>query len=226
MVRVAARAVLLDALGTLVQLQPPAPRLREACARELGIEVDLSCAERAMEAEIAHYRAHLDEGRDPRSLAALRRSCAEVVREALPGLVGVDGSVLTELLLSSLQFAVFEDVVPALERLRGREIRVVVVSNWDISLHDVLTRLDLTRRLDGVLTSAEADARKPAREIFERALSMAGVDSELAIHIGDSVAEDVEGARGAGIKAILLRREGDERPPGVPVIRSLAELWP
>ena len=81
-------AVLLDALGTLVELEPPAPRLRAELARELGIEISRPRPQRAIEAEIAYYRAHLDEGRDPASLASLRRACAEALRRALPALRG------------------------------------------------------------------------------------------------------------------------------------------
>src|SRR5947199_5524805 len=90
--------LLLDALGTLLELQPPAPRLREICARELGLEVPLDDAQRAIEAEIAYYRAHLDEGRDHASLAALRSSCAEALRGALPAVAEVEGDALTEVL--------------------------------------------------------------------------------------------------------------------------------
>jgi FMN phosphatase YigB (HAD superfamily) len=45
------------------------------------------------------------------------------------------------------------------------------------------------------------------------------------IHIGDSPAEDVAGARAAGIEAVLLRRgaAGPQAPDGVRVIASLRE---
>ncbi len=79
-------AILLDALGTLVALEPPAPRLRAELAQRFGLEVSEEEAARAIAAEIAYYRAHLDEGRDEAESA--RRSagaCAEVLRSALPG---------------------------------------------------------------------------------------------------------------------------------------------
>ncbi len=232
-------AILLDALGTLVALTPPAPLLRESLQRELGVVVTPAQAERAIEAEIAFYRSHFDEGRDPRSLAALRRACAEVVGDSLPasaGLAAAGPERITELLLSCLRFTAFGDVEPALTGLRERGLRTVVVSNWDVSLHDLLARLGLASLLDGIITSADAQARKPAREIFERALELAGVDAAAAVHVGDSVAEDVEGARSAGIRPILLRREppaagpamAESQPPpppdGVPTIATLREL--
>jgi putative hydrolase of the HAD superfamily len=221
------RAVLLDALGTLVELAPPAPSLRDGLVRELGVEVSLTDAQRAIEAEIAYYRAHLDEGRDRASLARLRRACGEALRAALPSSAGLrraSPEAVTGVLLASLRFRAFEDVRPALEALRLGRIHVVVVSNWDVSLHDVLARLELTALLDGVLTSAEAGARKPAREIFEQALGLAGVDPGDAVHVGDSVAEDVEGARAAGISPILVRRGSEPEPPGTAVVATLTEL--
>ena len=79
------RALLLDALGTIVWLAAPAPALRTELATRFGVEVSEPEALQALSAEIAYYRAHLDQGRDPISLAALRQSCAEVLRAALSG---------------------------------------------------------------------------------------------------------------------------------------------
>jgi putative hydrolase of the HAD superfamily len=59
--------------------------------------------------------------------------------------------------------------------------------------------------------------------VFERALGIAGVQPEEALHVGDKVDNDVEGARAAGVRAILLQREG-EPPAGVEAITSFAEL--
>ena len=113
----------------------------------------------------------------------------------------------------------------ALAVLRNRSLRLVVVSNWDASLHSVLDRVGLAPLLDGILTSAEAGARKPAPAIFEQALNVAGAQAPDAIHVGDSPEEDVSGALGAGIEPVLLRRDGAGRGvEGVRTIASLAEL--
>jgi putative hydrolase of the HAD superfamily len=223
----AGRAVLIDALGTLLSLQPPAPLLRAELRGRFGVEVSEEQAAAAISAEIAYYRAHLDEGRDRDSLAALRSRCGEVIRSALPVdavLGAVQNAALTEALLASLRFAPFPDARPALERLRAAGVPVVVLSNWDLSLHDVLRRLELAPLLHAILTSAEAGARKPAREIFEQALRLAGAAASAAVHVGDSLAEDVEGARAAGIEPVLIRRDGSPAPAGVRTIATLAEL--
>ena len=108
--------------------------------------------------------------------------------------------------------------------------RVIVVSNWDVSLADVLERAGLAALVDAVVTSAAVGAAKPAPAIFEHALGLAGVGAERALHVGDSLDEDVRGATACGIGAVLLRRgEGpvSPAPDGVATIGSLAELdWP
>jgi putative hydrolase of the HAD superfamily len=88
----------------------------------------------------------------------------------------------------------------------------------------VLERVSLAPLLDAVLTSAEAGVRKPAGEIFRRALELARAEPDQAIHVGDSLEEDVAGARNAGIAPVLVRRDGGEVPPGVVAIASLTEL--
>jgi putative hydrolase of the HAD superfamily len=223
-------ALLFDALGTLVRLEPPAPRLRSELAQRFEIAVTDEQARAALAAEIRFYRAHLDEGRDAASLHALRRRSAEVLRAALPSdgdrLARVDTEELTAALLAALRFTAFDDARPAIEAARRRGIRVVVVSNWDVSLHEVLERIELAPLLDGAVTSAEVGARKPDPAVFMRALALAGVPPSDAMHVGDSVEEDVEGARAAGIRPILLSRDGRQTPSGVPQITSLAELEP
>lgn len=226
------RVLLLDALGTLVALEPPAPLLRRELADRFGLDVSEQDASRALGAEIAYYRAHLDLGRDELSLAELRRRCAEELRSALPSspaLDALDTASLVDVLLAALRFRAFPDAEPAIARARERGWRVVVASNWDVSLHIVLARLGLAPLLDGIVTSAEVGARKPAAAVFERALQIAEAPAADAVHVGDSLEEDVLGARAAGIEPILVVRDpaGLPRPPApadVRVISSLAEL--
>ena len=85
---------------------------------------------------------------------------------------------------------------------------MVVASNWDVSLHHVLERLELAQLVDGIVTSAEVGARKPSPAVFERALALVHARPAEALHVGDSIEEDVVGARAAGIDAILLARHG------------------
>ena len=191
------RCVLLDALGTLVELEPPWIHL----AAELGVEPDEQLV-RAVRAEMAYYRDHSHEGRDAESLAELRDRCAAIVSTEL----GTE--VSAGQLMAAIRFRPYPDAPPALAALRGMGLRLVCVSNWDISLPDVLERCGLGGMLDDVVTSAAVGARKPDPRIFEVALDRAGCRSGEAIHVGDTPDEDLAGASAAGIRALLIDRDG------------------
>ncbi len=220
------RAVTIDALGTLVRMQPPGPRLRVQLRERAGVEVSEEQATAGFAAEIRYYLDHHLEGRDPDSLDALRDRCAGVLRTAL-GIEDVELRLVREALLASLHFDAFDDAAAALGKLRSRGLRVVAASNWDASLPDVLERTGLASLLDGVVSSAGAGAAKPDPALFEAALEIAGAAPGEALHVGDRLDKDIEGALALGMRAALLVRDGD-RPPGagVPVIRTLAELPP
>jgi putative hydrolase of the HAD superfamily len=193
------RAVFLDALGTLVELEPPWVSLRE----RVPAEVSDRRLEEALRAEMAYYRDHAHEGRDQASLADLRDRCAAIVSERL----GVEISV--DELVDAIRFDAYPDAVPALRELRDRGLRLVAVSNWDYALPRVLERCGLDGLLDGAVTSAGAGARKPDPAIFEPALALAGCGPDEALHVGDTAEEDVRGARAAGIRPLLLDRDGN-----------------
>jgi putative hydrolase of the HAD superfamily len=192
------RAVFLDALGTLVELEPPWLSLRE----RIPDEVDDERLEAALRAEMAYYRDHAHEGRDEASLADLRARCAAIVSERL----GVE--VRADELAEAIRFDAYPDAAPALRALREGGRRLVAVSNWDCSLPRVLDRVGLGELLDGVVTSAAVGAPKPDPAIFAAALELAGCEPDQALHVGDTREEDVEGARAAGIRALLIDRNG------------------
>jgi putative hydrolase of the HAD superfamily len=217
------RAVLLDAMGTLLTFEPPAPHLRAALLARCAIDVGEAAAAQAIRAEIAYYRAHLHTGGDAAGLAALRRASAEAMRPELG--IDADADVLTAALLDALRFHAFPEVPGALRELRAAGLRLVVVSNWDVSLHERLAETGLAPLLDGAVASAEAGVAKPAAEIFERGLALAGVRASDAVHVGDSEVEDVAGARAAGLRAVLLSRDGRGDISSLDQLRSYSSLW-
>jgi putative hydrolase of the HAD superfamily len=231
-----AAAILLDALGTLVGIEPPFRPLVDLLAERHGVVVAPPDMVRALRAEMAYYRAHCQRAGDATALARLRAECAGVVAGELGGAVAaLDRRALTQALLDALRFAAYPEVPGVLRRLRAAGTRLVVVSNWDVSLHAALDQAGLAALVDGVVCSAEVGAAKPAGAIFAAGLALAGVPRERALHVGDSFAEDVVGARAAGIEAILLARPpapaggllgagSDGRRDGVRTISSLVEL--
>jgi putative hydrolase of the HAD superfamily len=214
-------AVLLDALGTIVELERPWPHLVAELGTR-GVVVDDDRAREAMLAEMAYYRAHHDEASDLAGLRDLRRRCAAVVQDVL-GTPLAPGEV-EEALLAAIRFRAYPEVPAVLAALRERGARLAVVSNWDVSLHDVLERTGLRPLLDAVVISAELGAAKPDPAIFRAALDRVGAVAGDALHVGDSLEADVEGARAAGVEAVLVARDGAAAPDGVRVIASLDEL--
>ncbi len=194
------RAVFLDALGTLVELEPPWVSLRELVPAEVSDERLVA----ALRAEMAYYREHAHEGRDEASLAELRERCAAIVSGKL------DFEITVDELVDAIRFSAYPDAAPALGALRDRGLRLIAVSNWDCALPRVLERCGIERMLDGVVTSAGAGARKPDPAIFKTALELAGCEAGEALHVGDTAEEDVAGARAAGIRPLLIDRDGGD----------------
>lgn len=201
------KAVFCDALGTVLELDPPWIHLGPA----LGVPVD-DRLETAVRREMAYYRDHAHEGTDEATLADLRRRCAALLGGELGREVPVDQ------LLAAIRFRPAADAGPALAGLRELGLTLVCVSNWDISLAEVLERCGLRGAFDGVVSSAAAGARKPDPAIFAVALELAGCLPAEALHVGDTPTEDAAGAAAAGIPSLLLDRDGEGE------IASLAEI--
>lgn len=192
------RAVFLDAQGTLLEFEPPWVHLRETVPAEITDEQLVS----AVRAEMAYYKGHAHEGRDEASLADLRAHCATIVSEEL----GVEVSL--QQMVDAVRFRPYPDTAPALSELRMRGLKLIVVSNWDCSLPEVLERCGLLDLVDDVLTSADSGASKPDPAIFLLALERARCEPGEALHVGDMAEEDIAGARAAGIRALLIDRDG------------------
>jgi putative hydrolase of the HAD superfamily len=221
------RAILLDGLGTLVALQPPWQALAAGLWRDHRIELTDGEAQWAFMAEMQYYRAHHLEGRDAASLHGLRERCAQVLYASLPPRAANALSLreLTASMLEALRFSAYPDALATLPLLRARGLRLVAVSNWDVSLAPTLRGLGLGDMLDAVITSAHVGAAKPAPEVFTAALAFLGLAPREVLHVGDDPRLDVPGARAAGVLPVLLRREGDfEAPAGVATISSLTDL--
>jgi putative hydrolase of the HAD superfamily len=213
--------VFLDALGTLVRLEPPAPRL-QALLAEQGHEVSEEHAAAAFGAEISYYVEHHLEGSDWEALDDLRDRCASILLEAL-ALPALDHAGARRAMLAALSFQPYPEVPATLRALHERGSPLIAVSNWDCSLCWWLEDAGLLGLLDGVVSSGASGVAKPDPAIFLRALWYAGAEPGDVLHVGDSLDKDVAGARAAHIRPVLLCRDGDP-PAGVDSISTLAEL--
>jgi putative hydrolase of the HAD superfamily len=214
------RGVLMDALGTLVRLEPPAPRLQASVESRLGLVVSLERCEAAMRAELRHYGANCVRAHDAPSLEALRLECAGVLADALAA--GPNAAELYPCLADAIAFSAFPDAAPALAALVATGRRLAVVSNWDVSLPPVLEQLGLAAPFEAVVHAAGAGASKPAPRPFRLALQRLDLPAAACVHVGDDPLTDGDGARAAGLEPILVDRAGVGGPGRR--VRSLLEL--
>jgi len=120
---------------------------------------------------------------------------------------------------------VFPDVVPALAALRALGCSLGVVSNFDGRVLPILDGLGLAPWFASVTLSSQVGVTKPDPAIFAEALARHGAEPAQALHVGDSPAEDGEGARAAGLRAVLIdRTERHADRLGVARVASLAAL--
>lgn len=124
-------------------------------------------------------------------------------------------------------FEIYDDVEPVLTDLSARGYVLGIISNSHRSLDAFTQHFKLDGLIRTTISSAEHGFMKPHRSIFDAALQRAKVTSKEALMVGDSLKADIEGARAAGMRGILLRRSGERPstlPAGVSLITSLHEL--
>jgi len=117
-----------------------------------------------------------------------------------------------------------EDVVPALEALAARRLRLFVITNGNADLE----RIGIARFFERVVHARLAGALKPDPAIFSQLLSGAALAPATVAHVGDDPHADVAGARRAGMRSVWLNRGGSSWPAESPgpdhEVGSLADL--
>jgi 2-haloacid dehalogenase len=108
----------------------------------------------------------------------------------------------------------------------SRGIRLFVTSNWDFRLPQILKDLSMGSFFHEIITSASVGFEKPSEKIFHHLASAAGCAPVRILHVGDKVEDDVRGAREAGLRAVLYRKNIDpaENDFPFPWVRSLKQI--
>jgi putative hydrolase of the HAD superfamily len=214
------KAVFLDVDDTLVDYAPAA---RAAFAAALGEDasyeqwLELDHYERWLNGEFDDFQAM----RDARMADFLRR-------------LGRDEDVRRAGLLEQLRFdglaqhyRLFDDASPCLDALRAHGLLLgLITNNESVHQRDKLRRVGLDSGFDATVISGELGVAKPNAAIFEHACELVGVEPAQALHVGDNLVADAQGAHGTGLHGVWLDRRGehDNRPLDVAVIRGLDEL--
>jgi putative hydrolase of the HAD superfamily len=203
------RAVLFDVDFTLCRPGPELSAERYArIAERHGLTLDTSRYEEAREGAVLNLKRHPELLHDE----SIWHRFTEEIFIGMGGPEGVAGECATEIeqgWAMSENFELFEDAHPVLEELRAAQLKIGLVSNGirDLTAFVAHHRLDV----DAIVDSRSHGRVKPHPTIFQAALDLLGAKPAEAVMVGDSLEEDVEGARSLGVRAILIDRE--ERHP-------------
>ena len=205
------RGVLFDVDFTLCRPGPElsAERYARVAARH-GIDLDPASYDDAREAAALNLKRHPELLHDD----TIWHRFTEEIFVGMGGPEEIASECATEIEQGwevSGNFELFEDVLPVLEELRRAELRLGLVSNGIRDLKEFVVHHQLD--VDAVIGSRAHGDVKPHPTIFRAALEQLGVAPAAAVMVGDSLEEDVEGARALGMRAILMDRQ--ERHPDV-----------
>jgi putative hydrolase of the HAD superfamily len=195
------RAVTFDAGGTLIEPWPSVGHVYAEVAGEFGFK----CVPATLNARFAQtWRARA-------SFNYSREEWFEVVRQSFEAECEVSPALFAAIYERFAErgcWLIYDDVIPALERASNAGLKLAVISNWDERLVPLLGKLGLASYFSRIVVSSALGVHKPDRRIFEQAARLLEVAPSEVLHIGDSQREDVQGARGAGLQALRIRRGG------------------
>jgi len=95
-------------------------------------------------------------------------------------------------------------------RLERPKVRIVIISNADKRISNILSQLGLMPFLDAIVFSEEVACSKPSPEIFEKAIEKSELENlrkDVILHVGDDLVKDYHGARASGWNSLLLNRD-------------------
>jgi putative hydrolase of the HAD superfamily len=199
------RAVLFDVDFTLCRPGPElsAERYERVAARH-GVALDATRYDEAREAAVLNLKRHPELLHDE----TIWHRFTEEIFTGMGGPAEIASDCATEIERGwevAENFELFEDALPVLEELRAAGVKIGLVSNGIRDLTEFVAhhRLDV----DAIVDSRSHGRVKPHPTIFQAALEALGVEASEAVMVGDSLEEDVEGARALGMHAVLIDRE-------------------
>jgi putative hydrolase of the HAD superfamily len=225
------KAVFFDFYQTLVHYQPSQEELEAAALKNLGINVTADALRRPiLTANEFIYQKIAARPLSRRSREETMALYAEYQRIVLKEAgIAADEKIVLRLLgmmqQAKMDLVLFDDVMPALDDLKKRGLKLGLISNIERDMSATLDKLGLSAQLDIVVTSQDAGCTKPQPEIFQYVLKKAGIQPAKAVYVGDQYQVDVIGAEGAGMKGILIDRDNYYKEKlDCPKIKSLKDL--
>ncbi len=208
------KAVFFDWFNTLAHYHPPREELERQALQELGFTVSPQVVSRGL------YLADKNFYEENARLPIRQRSPEEQARIY----AGFQLTILQEAsitpkqdlvlklmsrmreLNATMKFILYDDVLPTLKAVKGRKLTVGLLTNLQREIDSMCRELGIASYIDFTVTSGEVGADKPQAPIFLKALELAKIKPQEAIHVGDQYNNDVKGARAVGIVPLLLDR--------------------
>jgi len=223
------KAVFFDWMNTLTHAEPDRHEQFCRAAQELGIELSPRGAIRGICAAASQVPAGAPprwrEGEDEEPFIRFQEIVLAEAGVELPRDMVLKMLRKVARIARKETYVLYDDVLPALKTLKKRGLILGLITSLTRDMNLISSDLGLAPYLDFVVTSREVGADKPAPPIFLAALERAGVAASEAVYVGDQYETDVVGARGVGIKPILIDRY--DLVPEVsdcPRIHSLSEV--
>ena len=225
------RAVFFDLYGTLATFHPPRELIQANAAAEFGMALTAEGVDRGYHLADQHMSRQNAtapvRNMSPAEQGHFFARFEQLVLEGAGHSVDLETAAAIWKRVRSQRYglALFDDVVPALGRIRNSGLPTGLISNVNSSGRALADSMGLTGHIDFAITSGDAGAEKPHPAIFHAALSKAGVRPAEAIHVGDQIESDIEGARSAGIRPVLMDRfSGHTAYTAHPRVTCMAEL--
>ena len=128
--------------------------------------------------------------------------------------------------LLEAEFRAYEDAMPTLNELKEAGLNLIIISNVSSgkNLKTYLRKACIPNCFDAIVASGDVGYEKPNPEIFREASRILNIPASHILHVGDKYEEDYIGAHNAGLKALLLDRNGLYKDKQCPKIATLKEL--
>jgi beta-phosphoglucomutase len=214
--------IIFDVGGTLIGSHQVEP-FQQFLARA-GLPAGADDARRFHRKLIANILAERDKAQGKgANHAELDQWWGGVFAKTLPGREDLVEEMLRWLIAGQFE-RLFDDAVPALQALAAIGMPMAVISNFGTHLRDLLARFELLRFFDPIIVSAEVGIAKPDRRIFDLLAEKVNMPRHRLLYVGDHIGDDIEGARSAGLDAVLIDRRNHHPDAPCPRISSLTEL--
>jgi putative hydrolase of the HAD superfamily len=209
------RVICFDAMGTLFGLKQSVGEIYAAIAKEYQVKVN---PDQLTQAFYQNFKAapplafgDLPLSELPQKEFDWWKKLAQRVFEQIEQLDDFSDfdpyfKELYDYFLTPDPWFIYPDVLPLLNACQTAQIPLMVISNFDSRLLQILDQLNLTSYFVKIFISSQCSTAKPDRPIFQQALAHHQVSPEQVWHIGDSHKEDYVGAQAIGLNAFLIER--------------------